>query len=275
MKITRAKSWPVPGSAAFPRQGAGPSRLMQVRAGESSPWKSRIPLLTPAKQRRSRNAVSGDPAKVTSGSVAAAVIGNAVIGKAARPRSLRPYLRGSSGRADALPDRRGYVWAPLRARAHRRLDSLWPCYLWKDSTVRRSPSRRSASDLGIGALWIDSGLVATPTVKVRQSCFKGDRVVTAGRVDAGMNDPFLKQDVLAGKVCSLVICSERWARNFLETVATSEHIAGNRDTVNRYVRFTKHSVLNAHTAEGLDRFQRSPASMARRWRRPARFSRRG
>jgi ABC-type nitrate/sulfonate/bicarbonate transport system substrate-binding protein len=70
------------------------------------------------------------------------------------------------------------------------------------------------------------------------------------------NDPYLKQDVRAGKVRSLGDLLAAMGSKFLETawVATSDYVGKNRDAVNRYVRAIREAqvYLNAHTAEGVD-----------------------
>ena len=258
MKITRAQVLAGSVVVASGGRALAQAALTQVRVA-SSPVGDVIPLLYAQNNGAFRNAgLEVTLQKATSGSaVAAAVIGNAVdIGKVSSSTIITAHSRGI-GLQIIFPDRL-HTYGP---------DSETALIVAPDSPVKTGKDLNGKTisvaaikdSTWIGArLWIDSNGGDSSTVKFVELPFSAvTAAVTAGRVDAGVaNDPFLKQDVRAGKVRSLGDLLGAMGAKFLETawVATSEYIAGNRDTVNRYVRVIHEAqvYLNAHTAEGLD-----------------------
>jgi NitT/TauT family transport system substrate-binding protein len=259
MQMTRSQV--CAGSAAF--VAASGSALAQAPLTSiriaSSPVGDVIPLLYAQSSGLFRSAgLDVTLTKANSGSaVAAALVGNAIeIGKVSAVSIITAHARGV-GLTIIFPDRLHTYGTQAETALVVAPDS--PIRTGRDLNGKTVSVSAIKDSTWIGArLWVDSNGGDSSTVKFIELPFSAaSAAVTAGRIDAGVsNDPYLMQDVLAGKVRSLGDLLGAMGTKFLETAwtATSDYIANNRPTVTRFVRAIRESQvwLNAHTAEGVE-----------------------
>jgi NitT/TauT family transport system substrate-binding protein len=259
MQMTRSQA--LAGTATFIATGGkalAQTSLTSIRIA-SSPVGDVIPLLYAQNSGLFRNAgLDVTLTKANSGSaVAAALVGNAIeIGKVSAVSIITAHSRGI-GLVIIFPDRLHTYGAQAETALVVAPDS--PIRTGRDLNGKTVSVSAIKDSTWIGArLWVDSNGGDSTTVKFIELPFSAaSAAVAAGRIDAGVsNDPYLKQDVLAGKVRSLGDLLGAIGSKFLETAwtATSDYITNNRATVTRFVRAIRESQvwLNAHTAEGVD-----------------------
>jgi NitT/TauT family transport system substrate-binding protein len=259
MQMTRSQAFA--GSAAFIAMNGSAlaqAPLTSIRIA-SSPVGDVIPLLYAQSSGLFRSAgLDVTLTKANSGSaVAAALVGNAIeIGKVSAVSIITAHARGI-GLTIIFPDRLHKYGAQAETALVVAPDS--PIRTGRDLNGKTISVSAIKDSTWIGArLWIDSNGGDSSTVKFIELPFSAaSAAVTAGRIDAGVsNDPYLTQDVLAGKVRSLGDLLGTMGTKFLETAwtATSDYIANNRPAVTRFARAIRESQmwLNAHTAEGVE-----------------------
>ena len=111
----------------------------------------------------------------------------------------------------------------------------------------------------VGArVWIDANGGDSSTTRFVEIPFSAvPAAIEAGRIDAGVTaDPYLAENVRAGKIRSLGDLLAGFGSSFLETAwaAMGDYIAKNRDVVNRFVRVIREAQVwcNAHPSEVAD-----------------------
>lgn len=196
--------------------------------------------------------------KASSGSaVAAALAGNAIdIGKVAATSIVTAHSRGVA-LTIVFPDRLHTFGPQAQTALIVAPDS--PIKTGRDLNGKTIGVSAIKDSTWLGArLYIDSGGGDSTTAKFIELPFSAvSAAVVAGRIDAGVsNDPYLKQDVQAGKVRSLGDLLGAIGTNFLETawVAMADYITKNHDTVTRFVRVIREAQVwcNTHGAEADD-----------------------
>jgi NitT/TauT family transport system substrate-binding protein len=245
------------GAAAAPQIARGQG-ITAVRVA-SSPVADVVPLIWAQNTGLFRNnGLDVTLQTATCGSVvAAAVAGNAVdIGKVSLVPIIIAHSRGIAFTI-IFPDRL-HTFGP---------ESETALIVAPDSPIRTGkdfngktigiPGIRDSTWIG-SRLFIDANGGDSSTVKFVEIPYSAmSAAILAGRVDAGAgNDPYLKQDLRAGKIRSFGDMLGSLGPKFLETawVANAEYVSKNRDVTNRFARVIREAQqwCNAHPEEAAD-----------------------
>ena len=238
MNVTRYQA--LAGSAMLVATGRtvfAQAQLTSVRVA-SNPVGDVVPLLYAQNSGLFHNAgLDVTLQKATSGSaVAAALVGNAIdIGKVASTSIVTAHARGVA-LTIIFPDRLHTFGPQSQTALVVAPDS--PIHSGRDLNGKTIAVSAIKDSTWLGArLFIDTNRGDSTTARFIELPFSAvSAAVVAGRIDAGVsNDPYLKQDVLAGKVRSLGDLLGSLGSSFLETawVAMAEYITKNHDTVTR------------------------------------------
>jgi NitT/TauT family transport system substrate-binding protein len=259
MKLTRSQA--VAASTllvATSRTAFAQATLATVRIA-SNPVNDVVPVIYAQNSGLFRNAgLDVTLQRATNGSaVAAALAGGAIdIGKVAATSIINAHVRGVL-LTIIFPDRL-HTFGP---------ESETALVVAPDSPIKRGRDLNGKT-ISVGAIkdstwigarvFIDADGGDSSTCKFIELPFSAtSAAVVAGRIDAGVtNDPYLKQDVRAGKIRPLGDLLGALGSKFLETawVATGDYIAKNRDTVNRFVRVIREAQIwcNTHVPEAVE-----------------------
>jgi NitT/TauT family transport system substrate-binding protein len=235
------------------------SQMLTTVRVASSPVTDVVPLIYAQNEGLFRTAgLDVTLQKASSGSVvAASVVGGAVdIGKVSLVPIIIAHSRGVS-LTIVFPDRL-HTFGP---------ESETALVVAPDSPIRAGkdfngktvglPGIRDSSWIG-ARLFIDGNGGDSSTVKFVEIPYSAiTAAVVSGRIDAGVgNDPYLKQDLKAGRVRSFGDLLGSMGAKFLETawVATPDYIAKNRDVVRRFASVIRTAQVwcNTHTNERND-----------------------